>query len=168
MQSKSELANKIISWGNYFESTLEGGLKIPEGYCFHKNDRTDYLWFLGCPIKSTESGLSWYVNKPMTDYEKENNIDHLMDEKRVEIMVRIFWPESEYIDGKRKHIIRRHSGNKFSAFITISKGIGYAFKSKRLNTENEDTFLYDEDLTSLANRCAEKIERIGLTAIPLI
>ncbi len=168
MQSKSELANKIISWGSSFESILEGDLKIPEGYFFQKNDRTDYMWFLGCPIKSTESGLTWYINKPRTDYERENEIDHLMDESRVQIMVRIFWPENEFMDGKKKCVMQRYSGNGFRAFITIHKGIGYTFKAKRLNPENVDTFLYDEDLTSLANRCAEKIERIGLTAIPLI
>lgn len=161
MQSKVDLQQQIITWGAQFEEALLMTLEIPDGYILKKQAKESYRWFLGCPILSTESGLTWILRKPQTQHERDNGIDHLKDINRIEVLVRIFWPEIEYFDGALKKTMRKNSGDQFSAYLQIMKGSAYAFRGVLLNNQRVDQFLNDSNLVELSSRCAEVSNRFS-------
>jgi len=114
LPTKSELQASITEQVTRIKALLQDAIQLPDGHTWNV-PRDQLKWFLGCPIESVSSGVSFYITK---QWDPSSDVDaRVGDPAQVSAEIRVFLPEQHYTSGKRTLKFRAFSGPRYSSHI---------------------------------------------------
>lgn len=154
LPTAEEVRSLIIQHVKTADELLMAGITLPAGHEWG-GTAGRLSWWMGCPIKSSDSGASLFINRipiPGVSADELRN-----DRATIHAEIRLFMQGTEYRDGRKVRQYRGHSKERFSAHIWVKTGPHWAFQSTS-HLVDKEPFVYAQTVESL---CAGIVERVN-------